>query len=114
MAKHIMLVHINAFAGRDAEFNEWYDTYHIKEVMATAGVVSAQRFKLSDAQLPFGESCAHKYLVIYEIEGDLAPFVAELTAPETAKSRTLSDAPDENNAILRLFTAMGPALKSVQ
>jgi hypothetical protein len=112
MAKHVMLVHINPIAGRDAEFNEWYEKYHLKEIMEIPGFVSGQRFMLSDTQPPFGESPKHQYLIIYEIDGEIESVAAALTSPATAKRLTPSDTPDVSNATLRLFTAIGPVTKA--
>lgn len=110
MERHIMVVQVNPVLGRDAEFNEWYDNYHIKEMLETPGFVSARRFKFCDVQLPSGDPASHKYLVIYEIEGAISPVVANLMSPETARRITPSSAFDSNNAVLRLFTAIGPMI----
>ena len=114
MAKHVMLVSINAAAGRDAEFNDWYDKVHLKEVLALPGFVAAQRFKLSDAQMPWGDPPPHKYLTVYEIDGDPAALIAKLTSPETAKNMTVSDSSDVNTAVVRMFTAVGPYTKAAR
>jgi hypothetical protein len=110
MERHIMVVQVNPVVGRDDEFNEWYDNYHIKEMLKTPGFVSARRFRFCDVQLPSGDTASHKYLVIYEIEGAIAPVVADLMSPETAKRITPSTAFDSSNAVLRLFTAVGPVM----
>ena len=51
MGRHVFMVMTNPVEGREDEYNEWYSGIHLQEVVAIAGFISAQRFKLSDAQL---------------------------------------------------------------
>ena len=44
----LFLVFSNPVEGRDGEFNEWYDTVHVPEVLAIPGILSAQRFDLEE------------------------------------------------------------------
>lgn len=69
MARHLLVAFSNATPGKEAEYNEWYAKRHIPDVLDIIGFVSAQRFCISNAQLP-GASFDRKYLVIYEIEAD--------------------------------------------
>jgi hypothetical protein len=63
-----MLVFSSAVEGRDDEYNEWYNTVHLKEVCATDPFKSAQRFRIPDLEgLPRPSS--HRYLAIYEFDG---------------------------------------------
>ena len=51
MAKYTFVVLTNAVEGKDDAFDEWYTNTHLGEVqLAVPGFVSAQRFKLTDAQ----------------------------------------------------------------
>jgi hypothetical protein len=68
MAKHVFLSLLNAQSGRDGQFNDWYRDVHLPDVLTIPGFVSAQRFRLSAAQLP-GMEGRWQYLVIYEIDG---------------------------------------------
>ena len=51
------------------EYNEWYDTVHLRDVLAVEGVRSAARFRLADDQM-FDDDAPGEYLAIYEIEAD--------------------------------------------
>lgn len=57
------------------EFNRWYDA-HLYEILSVPGFVAATRYRLdpvvTDADIP------HRYLTVYEVEGDPADAVAEL------------------------------------
>jgi hypothetical protein len=94
-----MLVFTNAAEGRDDEFNRWYDEVHLVEVLALPEFVSAERYKLADAQMFPDQS--HRYLAIYEYKGDSADAVAALGA--AAESLNMSDALDVSTARVVLF-----------
>jgi hypothetical protein len=65
-----MIVLSNADPSREGEFSKWYDGHMTQVVTKLDGFVSAQRFKLADAQAEQGANFG--YLVIYELEGDPA------------------------------------------
>jgi hypothetical protein len=69
MTKHVLIALTNPVEGREQEFNEWYDNQHVPDFLALPGCVSAQRFKLSDVQMP-NRSCPYRYLAIYEFEAN--------------------------------------------
>jgi len=62
-----MSVYSNAVEGRDAEYNQWYDDIHLAEVLEVPGFVAAQRFAVAGDPVR-GDTPAHKYLAIYELE----------------------------------------------
>jgi hypothetical protein len=64
MAKGILLVHTAPAAGRDQEYNDWYDDVHVVDILKLAGFTSARRFKRIDADADT------PYLAIYEVDAD--------------------------------------------
>ncbi|MDR1294470.1 MAG: hypothetical protein LBK59_05855 [Bifidobacteriaceae bacterium] len=66
-SKHIFVAFTNAADGRDLEFNEFYDRYHIPEVLTAPGWLSAQRYRLCVEQKE-RQTPTWQYLVIYEVE----------------------------------------------
>jgi hypothetical protein len=50
---------------REAEYNDWYDTIHIPDVLKTPGFVRARRYQTKDFRDGRG-----KYMAIYDIETD--------------------------------------------
>lgn len=66
MKKSYLLIYTNPMPGREAEYNDWYNNVHLKEVCAVPGFISAQRFKLDPVQMHQDQN--HRYLAIYEIE----------------------------------------------
>jgi len=51
---------------REDEFNNWYNKFHLPDILATPGFVSARRFMNPD----FSAFGGGKYLAIYDIETD--------------------------------------------
>ena len=63
MAKGILLVESRPSSSeRETEFNEWYESVHMPEVLALDGFVSARRFRPVSAGEP--------YVTVYEIDAD--------------------------------------------
>lgn len=67
MPKFLMVVQTSARAGRDDEFNQWYDNEHIEHMLSVPGVLSAKRYDLTDNS-PYKPS--NPYLTLYELEAD--------------------------------------------
>lgn len=65
--REILIALVNAVKGKEAEFNEWYSTIHIPEVVALPGFVSAQRYEIAGAA-----PTPYRYATVYEIEGSAA------------------------------------------
>lgn len=55
----------------EADFNQWYDDVHAKEVLALPGVKSCRRFRLAPSQIMPGDDAAgRRYLALYEVDVD--------------------------------------------
>ena len=67
MGKFLMVVPSNAMPGRDADYNEWYETFHLPEVCAIPGVKSGRRYEAIEGSPAKPDA---QYLAIYEIEAD--------------------------------------------
>ncbi len=91
--RSFLLVMTNSTPGDEAEFNKWYQEVHLKEVCEVPGIVAAQRFELTDAQIS-DEERPHQFLAIYEIEGDpkKAFDLLQASSPEMNISPTLDAA----------------------
>lgn len=63
MARYKLVAHSNAVAGREADFERWYESRHMPDMLAVPGFISAERFTA------VGES-PYQFLAIYEIESD--------------------------------------------
>jgi hypothetical protein len=68
MPKGKMLVYTDSISPeRDAEFNAWYDSEHVPDVLKIDGIVGCTRFKVAES--PAADTPG-KYLAIYEVEAD--------------------------------------------
>jgi hypothetical protein len=101
MAEHEMIVLTNPVAGRDAEFNHWYDDVHLRDVMAVPGVISARRFQ---AVLP-GD---WKYAAIYRLDcDDPSTVMQEITDRWKTERMPTSDAFDDSGFLMILVKPIG-------
>ncbi len=92
MASFKLIVMNNWVPGREAEFHEWYETQHLQDVCAIAGVTGAKRYRLADAQNAGAPSGPWNHVVIYDVETDSLPdVIAEFAARRNAGKLPLSD-----------------------
>lgn len=103
MNKCVLVVFSNPVAGREGEYNDWYNKRHLADVLKVPGFVSAQRFALAGD----GAGAAWKYLAIYEFEAD-DPVAAlgELTRRAGTPDMVLSEAMDLSNYSALPWTAI--------
>jgi hypothetical protein len=103
MGKHMLVVLSNAAEGQDGEFNEWYTNTHLGDIVALPGYVSAQRFKLSDAQMGAGQ-LPYQYLAIYEVEADSAADAVKGLTEGTRGGMVISPALDMSRTVAWFYT----------
>jgi hypothetical protein len=100
MAIYRLIAFTDPVAGRDQEYNDWYNNVHLPDVVAIPGFVSAQRFVLKIATA--GE-IKNKYVAIYDMQtDDPAALMAEVGRRIDAEQIILSQALDmtaENSGI---------------
>ncbi|MFN8559281.1 MAG: DUF4286 family protein [Dehalococcoidia bacterium] len=74
MPGSILLVYSNCPEGQEDEFNRWYDTVHVPDLLALDGVVAARRFALSGPGIPMtardGSATVARFLAMYELDSD--------------------------------------------
>jgi len=108
MAKFVWLVFTNAVAGKDAEFNRWYDEVHIPDLLRIPEVLSADRSELTGPQMEMvdgeinlttaeGIGAKYRYLAQYIIEtDDIEAFLRKVRAlagtPEMVLTDTMAEA----------------------
>jgi hypothetical protein len=109
--KHLLLALVNPLPGREQAFNEWYDSAHLREVVALPGFAAGQRFALGEPQRPGQAPPPWKYLALYEIEGDVSNVHDVVRDAAAAGSFTRADPPvfaDDHAAWL--YRAIGPRI----
>lgn len=63
---YLLLVTSRALEGRDDEYNRWYDTTHVVDVLGVPGFKACQRYVKADP----GQSGVPVYVAAYEVETD--------------------------------------------
>jgi hypothetical protein len=102
MAKHKLLVLSNPVAGRDDDFNHWYDTVHLPDVFKVPGVTGAQRFRL-------GEGSQWRYLALYDLDcEDPSTVASDLAARAGTPVMTMSDAFDLSTFFMATAEPIAP------
>ena len=105
MAKYTFVVLTNPVAGKEDEYNRWYNENHIPDVLNVPGFVSGHRLRLADEQFGGESSRTHKYLALYEIEtDDIAATLKELRARGGTAEIVPSDAIDMKNVRTYIFS----------
>jgi hypothetical protein len=70
MAKNYkLIVFTNAAAGKDKEFNDWYQNTHLQQIVSIKSFKQAQRFRFNTNIVP-GSADPSRYLAVYDIETD--------------------------------------------
>jgi len=81
MARALYLVYTNCEPGQEAEFNEWYETVHLPDLLGVEGIVAAQRFQLTgpgpQTVTRSGEPAVAQYLAVYELDTEDTEAVLE-------------------------------------
>ncbi|MEU9272616.1 hypothetical protein AB0E04_45570 [Streptomyces sp. NPDC048251] len=84
---------------QEDEFNTWYNEAHLKEMSEIPGIARITRYRLADG--PGAESAEHRYLALYELDGDPATVLAEIRA--RSQSLTSSPALDTTGSRMALW-----------
>jgi hypothetical protein len=96
--------------GMEDEYNKWYDEQHVHDVARIPGVVSAQRYEVAHPG-PGGGEPTHKYMAIYEIEGDPAGPIEQMMTRFTTEEMPGSDALDLAGTAMAVWAPRGPRVE---
>ena len=104
------MVYSNPAEGKEDEFNKWYDTVHLPEVLAVPGMISAQRCKLKVTKVGSEGGMSpetHRYSVVYEMDGE-PDEVMGIIRDQVAKGEMhMSDAVDLSSIQMLWWTQVG-------
>lgn len=106
MSRYLLVAFSKPVEGREAEYNDWYDNVHMRDVVNVAGFSSALRFKV---QIPMVREMPGHYLAVYEMDAkDPAGVEAALKALAST-SMYRSDALDRSGgSFVGIFERIGP------
>lgn len=114
MAGNVFVVLSNAIADADQAFNQWYDTTHIPQVLDVPGVVAAQRYSISEVNVPDDQELpavlpppTHRYMVIYELDREPDQVMQEFLKRTTTGNLTLGEALDLSTVSLTGWKPVG-------
>lgn len=104
MSTYTVMIFTRARAGREAEFDEWYEKTHLDDVLATVpGWTSGHRFNLVHQ---VGVEMPSPHVAIYEAEGDSPQAVLQALS-ETRSNREISDAMDASDFAMYVLDEAG-------
>lgn len=106
MDNNLMLVFSNPVAGQDQAYNNWYDNVHLADVLDVPGVTAAKRYDL--VEMPSLDSQpapapAHRYLAIYELDGEPADVLTELMVRTQSGSMLIDESFDQTSVALAVW-----------
>jgi hypothetical protein len=107
MSAYVLMAFTNALAGKEDEYNHWFEDVHIPEILAVDGFRSVQRMQLSALQRTAGPH-PYKYAALYSIEThDLAATLQALG--EAVQKGTKTDASDMTRRALWVYEPIAGA-----
>ncbi|MBS1676304.1 MAG: hypothetical protein JST08_02850 [Actinobacteria bacterium] len=101
-APHVAVAFSAPTAGREDDYNRWYDEVHLDEALSLPGHVGAHRYRLSEDQLASMPPSPYSYLAIYELDRPPAEPLAALAEALESGAITLPDSIDPDS--LRSWT----------
>lgn len=101
----------NAREGQEDAYNEWYDNVHLPEVLAMPGVLSAQRFSLMTPEFAKSFPAKHKYLAIYEFEGDADEVMAGIRDAAQSGQMVMHEGLELETVEMSFWEARGPKIR---
>lgn len=111
MTKHILLALTNPVEGRDAEFNDWYETVAYPTYKSLPGLVPLGRFKAVDVphMFPFEMDNQFQYLSMYYFEADDATAFMERIKATFADRPEYAFSPhiDQSRFFEPIYVALG-------
>jgi hypothetical protein len=118
MSKYLVLAFTNPVAGREREFNDWYENIALPTYNTIAGFRPLGRYRLADVpnSYDFQMDSQWQYLSLYEYEtDDRASFsAAAKRAIANSKSYYFTEAIDKTTFFQPTFIAMGPTRFTAQ
>ncbi|MBI1179522.1 MAG: hypothetical protein GC201_03125 [Alphaproteobacteria bacterium] len=105
MSDHLLVAISSAQPGREDEFNAWYETVHMGEVLNLPGFVGARRYEPAQE----GDEPA-RYMAVYEIEGDADVAMGALMDTVKGGGFTMSDSIDSSTVSMVLYRARTPRM----
>ena len=100
----ILLVYVDIDARHDQEFNTWYTTEHLPELLAVPGILAAARYVAVKG--------GPKYLAFYELEDiDVLHTPAFTTRPRTPWGASITSSRRPQHCMISCYGSVAPVYK---
>jgi hypothetical protein len=106
--RSLMLVFSDAVAGREAEYDDWYTSTHLPELLALPGFLGGQRWSRAAAAASGLPNCSQRNLAVYELDGDGEKGLAAMMDAAASGRLHMSDTLDQSSVLLWVFNENGP------
>ena len=106
-AEYLYLVFSRPVAGREEEYNAWYEDVHMQDMKRVPGVCGVTRYELSetgpdDAVLP------NRYLAVYELDREPEEVLAEIAKRAGGPQMQIIEAMDRGSATKAIWKRRAP------
>lgn len=93
-------------AGRETDYNTWYDEIHLPALLELPGFVAGQRFEHVPTSAP-GTAPPAGYLAVYDVDDDPAVLAGGLLEKLGTGEIAISDSVDMTSVALWAFSSAG-------
>ena len=100
--RHLLEISSRALSGREGEYDRWYETTHVGEVLALPGFLACERFQ----RLSPDSDQALEFVAIYEVETDDPPALLQ-SLFAAVPTMQLTDAIDPNGTRFEFLRPIG-------
>jgi hypothetical protein len=101
MKHYVLAVTSSAQEGRDADYNEWYDAYHMNDMLAVPGITSGRRLQATPGS---PNPPPARYLAEFDIEADDAhAVVADMLQRFQSGEMSMTTALDQSSVQIWLY-----------
>lgn len=104
----LWLVFTKPVEGHEEEFNRWHDEVHLPELRAVPGIRSARQYVLGAEQRLSSVEPVHRYLTVYEIDGNPEHVLADIARRIKSGSLTVSESLDSSATVQTVWHPRGP------
>jgi hypothetical protein len=105
------IVFSNPVEGEEDEYNRWYDDVHLPDVVAVDGVVAGQRYEHVPVESEGGARPTHRYLAIYELDGDPNTVLKTFTEQVASGQMPLSEGMDMTTIAMAMWQPRGDRIQ---
>jgi hypothetical protein len=100
----LLLTFSSPVAGREAEYDDWYQNTHLPQLCTIPGIRSAQRFRLVDDR---DETAGRRNVAVYQLDGDPQAVFADMSNRARSGELDMTTSIDQTSIRVELWTSHG-------